>query len=146
MGPVAFVAAWIAVGSERLSYAGWQMALCFFLVVLHGFAPPAGLGAATDRIVGILAGIAVMWLVFTAIWPVSAANDARGALRQLDQRLASADAPRTGRAAAWLREPLAAARRLAGMARFEQETADSSASLAGAEARYRRCLRGQRNA
>lgn len=146
VGPVAFVAAWIALGSERISYAGWQMALCFFLVVLYGFAPPTGVGAALDRITGILVGIAVMWLVFTAIWPVSAADDAREALDDLETRLDGAEPPGNGRAVARLREPLAAARRLVAMARFEQNAPDLSAALARAEARYRGFMRGQPDA
>ncbi|WP_204275393.1 hypothetical protein, partial [Stenotrophomonas maltophilia] len=39
IGAIAFLAAWISVGSERISYMGWQIALAYFLCTLHGFGP-----------------------------------------------------------------------------------------------------------
>src|SRR5208282_2879454 len=37
--PVTLLAAWVGYGSERISYAGWQLALAFYLVVLQGYGP-----------------------------------------------------------------------------------------------------------
>ncbi|MFD9897265.1 FUSC family protein [Mesorhizobium sp. NPDC059025] len=71
VGAASFIAAWVSVGSERISYMGWQMALCFFLVVLHGFGPSLDTDAARDRIIGIIFGNVVVWVVFSTIWPVS---------------------------------------------------------------------------
>lgn len=141
LAPPTFLAAWIGLGSERISYAGWQLALCYFLVVLTGFAPPTGVSAATDRIIGILFGGAVIWAVFAALWPEFARDDAREAIAELDAALAACAAPpRTGREIAALRAPLARARRLAEMARYERE-ADLTPEIDAAAARYRRFLR-----
>ncbi len=71
VGTGTFISAWVANGSRRIQYIGWQMALCFFLVVLHGYGPSYDLGAASSRVIGILFGNAVMGIVFIYIWPVS---------------------------------------------------------------------------
>ncbi|TCT05699.1 FUSC family protein [Aquabacter spiritensis] len=68
-------AAWVAAGSERVSYAGVQIGLAFLLTVLNGFAPSLDMGSARDRIVGVLLGNLVVYLIFTSIWPKSAAKD-----------------------------------------------------------------------
>lgn len=74
VGVGTFVSAWVANGSKRIQYVGWQMALCFFLTVLHGFGPSYDLGVASSRVMGILFGNVVITLVFTYIWPVSIAS------------------------------------------------------------------------
>ncbi|WP_392561598.1 FUSC family protein [Orbus sturtevantii] len=63
--------AWITAGSELFSYAGVQIGLAFLLTVLNGFSPSTDLVAAQDRILGVLLGIAVCFVVFTVLWPVS---------------------------------------------------------------------------
>jgi multidrug resistance protein MdtO len=65
-----FIAAWVSSGNERISYAGLQIALAFFLCVLHGFGPSIDLETARDRIIGILVGNIVVYLVSTLILPV----------------------------------------------------------------------------
>jgi multidrug resistance protein MdtO len=70
VGAVAFVAAWIAAGSPRISYMGWQIAFAFFLCTLNSFGPSFDLAAARDRVLGILLGNLVMTVVFTNVWPV----------------------------------------------------------------------------
>ncbi|MCX5495721.1 FUSC family protein [Kaistia dalseonensis] len=64
------VGAWVSTGPERISYGGVQIALAFLLTVLQGFGPSTDLAAAWDRIVGILLGNLVVYLIFTRIWPV----------------------------------------------------------------------------
>ncbi|WP_370240807.1 FUSC family protein [Pararhodobacter marinus] len=145
LAPPTFIAAWIGLGSERIAYAGWQLALCYFLVVLSGFGPPSGISAATSRIVGILFGSAVIWAVFATLWPESARDDARDAIAEMDTALSTAPPPDSGRAIARLRAPLARARRLAEMARYERE-ADLSADIALAETRYHAFLHRSRHA
>ncbi|PCF96424.1 FUSC family protein [Vreelandella nigrificans] len=74
------IAGWVATGSYRVQYAGFQMALAFFICVLPGspleFGPNYDLSDAGYRVLGILVGIGIMGLVFSLIWPESA-NDTR---------------------------------------------------------------------
>lgn len=67
----ALLAGWIAAGSERIAYAGYQLAFAFFLCVLQGAAPAFDLTIARDRVIGILFGNLVAYLMFTRVWPVS---------------------------------------------------------------------------
>ncbi len=71
------VAGWVSSGSERIAYAGIQIGLAFLLTILQGFGPDIDLSAASDRVVGILLGNLVMYLVFTGIWPLSVVSMAR---------------------------------------------------------------------
>ncbi|WP_018185266.1 FUSC family protein [Kaistia granuli] len=63
-------AAWVSSGSERISYGGVQIGLAFLLTVLQGFEPSLDMDSARDRIVGILLGNLLVYLIFTRIWPV----------------------------------------------------------------------------
>ncbi|MDF3832932.1 FUSC family protein [Cupriavidus basilensis] len=99
----ACLSAWIAFGSPRIAYAGFQIAFAFFLCVIQGAAPGFDLTLARDRTIGILLGNIVVYLVFTRVWPVSVAArvDARLAeLRQHWERLAALAHPATRRAQA----------------------------------------------
>lgn len=71
------VAAWVAVGSERIAYAGVQIALAFLMTVLQGFGPSIDMSIAMDRVIGILLGNVVLYLVFTLLWPVSVGRRVR---------------------------------------------------------------------
>ncbi|WP_372839040.1 FUSC family protein [Phaeovulum sp.] len=140
-----FIAAWIGLGSEKISYAGWQLALCFFLVVLAGFGPPTGVSTAIERVIGILFGSGVIMVVFAVLWPESARDDALEAIDEMDKTLATASPPRCGRDIAKLRTPLALAIRLSKMARYER-TADLAPQIAAAEARYHAFIRSTAHA
>jgi multidrug resistance protein MdtO len=59
--------------SPRLSYFGLQVALAFYLINMEEFAMQTSLSVARDRVVGILLGLSVMWLVFDQLWGVPAA-------------------------------------------------------------------------
>ncbi|HEX7908284.1 MAG TPA: FUSC family protein [Paraburkholderia sp.] len=86
----AWLSAWIAFGSPRMAYAGFQIALVFFMCVLQGAAPGYDLTLARDRTIGILIGNVVVYLVFTRVWPVSVAariDTGLAALRQQWERL-----------------------------------------------------------
>jgi len=65
---VTALAAWIVTSGPRLSYLGIQMALAFYLINLEEFAIRTSLAAARDRVVGILLGLIMMWLVFDQLW------------------------------------------------------------------------------
>jgi uncharacterized membrane protein YccC len=63
------IAGWVASGSERISYAGLQIAFAFFYSIFQGYAPDTDLDNVRDRVVGILFGLIVTGLVFHYIWP-----------------------------------------------------------------------------
>src|SRR5262249_47337770 len=85
---VSALAGWIAAGSDRISYAGLQVALAFFLCIYQGFAPDIQFHTIRDRLVGIVLGIVVMSAVFGLIWPETAALKMRVALVRMLRRLA----------------------------------------------------------
>ena len=91
-------AGWIATSSEQLAYAGMQIAFAFFLGVLQGYAPATDLTVLRDRVAGILLGNVVMTIVFSVLWPQSAATRVRSTAGQVLRALAtliesSKDAP-----------------------------------------------------
>jgi multidrug resistance protein MdtO len=71
------LAAWIAAGSERISYMGLQIALAFDLGFLQGYGPPDNIDPLRDRFIGIVIGICIVTTVFALIWPESAELSAR---------------------------------------------------------------------
>jgi multidrug resistance protein MdtO len=95
-----FIGAWVSNGNERISYAGMQIALAFFLCVLHGFGPSLDLETARDRIIGILVGNTVVYLISTLILPVGIEQSVRAnlskALASLARQAAASPAARSG--------------------------------------------------
>ena len=89
LAPVTLLAAWVGYGSERISYAGWQIGLAFYLVVLQGYGPTIDMYTARDRTIGILFGNIVIFVIFTTIWPVSVANVVRTHLARALGQLAA---------------------------------------------------------
>jgi multidrug resistance protein MdtO len=89
LAPVTLLAAWIASGSERIAYAGLQISLAFYLVVLQGYGPTIDMYTARDRTIGILFGNIVILVIFTTIWPVSVANVVRTNLATALEQLAA---------------------------------------------------------
>lgn len=78
-----WLSAWVAQGSPRIAYAGFQIAFAFLLCVLQGSSPAFDLTVARDRIIGILLGNVVVYLMFTRVWPVSIAEQVDTALSAL---------------------------------------------------------------
>jgi multidrug resistance protein MdtO len=69
------VAAWIATSSSRLAYAGVQFAFAFYLIHLSDFSIDTTLAIPRDRVLGVLLGTTMMWLVFERFFPRSAADE-----------------------------------------------------------------------
>src|SRR6202171_1776744 len=86
---VTFFSSWFMTSSPRLSYFGLQAALAFYLINLQGFAMERSLSIARDRVVGILLGLFMMWLVFDHLWGSRAAVEMKetfvSSLRSLAQ-------------------------------------------------------------
>jgi multidrug resistance protein MdtO len=77
---VTLLSAWIMTSSPRLSYAGLQTALAFYFIHLQEFGPQTSLSVARDRVVGVLFGLLMMWLIFDHLWSIPAAVEMKGAL------------------------------------------------------------------
>ena len=90
----ALASAWVAAGSSRISYAGFQIAFAFFLCVIQGSSPSFDLVTARDRIIGILFGISVVYLVFTNISPISVVKRIDGKIVDILRRMAASLASR----------------------------------------------------
>jgi len=82
------IAGWVATGSERISYAGLQIAFAFFYSVFQGYAPDTDLDNVRNRVIGILFGLIVTGLVFQYIWPERTIDRLRDVLRQALRQLA----------------------------------------------------------
>src|SRR5262249_28956101 len=67
------LSAYVATSSPRLSYAGLQMAFAFYLVNVTDFSISLNLATGRDRALGVLLGIASMWLVFERLYSRPAA-------------------------------------------------------------------------
>jgi len=89
LAPVTLLAAWVAQGSERISYAGLQIGLAFYLVVLQGYGPTISMYTARDRTIGILFGNVVTFAIFSTIWPVRVADVVRPHLATALEQLAT---------------------------------------------------------
>ena len=70
---VSAVGAWFATTSPRLAYFGVQIIVAFYLINLQEFKEQISLRIARDRVVGILLGLLIMWVVFDKLWPTLAA-------------------------------------------------------------------------
>ncbi|MFK4826084.1 FUSC family protein [Paenochrobactrum sp. BZR 588] len=85
---VCWIAAWVAAGSEKISYAGVQIGLAFTLSVLQGFGPTTDLDTARDRVIGILVGNFAVYLVSVFLWPKTVSQTARDNLVKATGKLA----------------------------------------------------------
>jgi multidrug resistance protein MdtO len=115
--------AWVATSSERLAYAGMQMALAFNLGVLQDYSPATDLTVLRDRMAGMLLGNILMSVAFSVMSPVSAAAQAREGLAAAWRTLAAlsldhGSPPDAGRRLAVARA-IARARHLMSLGMFE---------------------------
>src|SRR5438094_676802 len=79
----AAIAGWVATGSERINYAGLQIAFAFFYSIFQGYAPDTDLDNVRNRVIGILFGLIVTGFVFRYIWPERTIDRLRGASRRV---------------------------------------------------------------
>jgi multidrug resistance protein MdtO len=87
--PVIGLGAWIAAGSERISYAGIQVMFTFSLAILEHFGPSNDLTEIRDRMVGILLGVILAVAVQTLIWPEGEGEALRQRLADLLRAIAA---------------------------------------------------------
>src|SRR5216684_3144812 len=85
---VTILGAWFATSSPRLSYFGVQLALAFYVVHLQEFGIQTSLTLSRDRVVGILLGLFMMWLVFDQLWGAPAIVEMKSAFISLLRSLA----------------------------------------------------------
>jgi multidrug resistance protein MdtO len=64
-------AAWVAVGSPGIAYAGYQIAFALLLCLIQGSGPSIDMVTARDRVIGILLGNVAAFVINTTVWPVS---------------------------------------------------------------------------
>ena len=119
------LAAWIAFGSERISYMGLQIALTFDLGVLRDYGPPTAIDPIRDRFIGIILGICIISIVFSLVWPESAQSFIReklaGCLRSIARLLSLDGSPNSN--AERQRLELEIASRLSEANAFEEQAA-----------------------
>lgn len=72
-----FAAAWVAVGPLRIYYAGYQMALAVYYVLLADHHLSTELDPIRDRLIGIFVGIVAMRAAFVWLAPSSTAEKGR---------------------------------------------------------------------
>ena len=83
----ALAGGWVAAGSERVAYIGFQFAFAFFVSILQGSGPSFDMGAARDRVIGILLGNLISYFIFVYVWPVSVTGRIDRAIAQTLRKL-----------------------------------------------------------
>ena len=74
---VIFLGAWVATSGPRIAFSGFQIVLAYELVNLNRFSINPSLVPARDTVLGIVLGIAAMWLIFDHLWAKSSTEDLR---------------------------------------------------------------------
>ncbi|WP_294253871.1 FUSC family protein [uncultured Sphingomonas sp.] len=117
-----FLASWVAAGDARISYAGFQLGFAFLLCTLQGHGPEFDLSVSRDRVLGVLLGTGISYLLFTRLWPVSMAGTIDPAIARLVVLLHRAASAAGDARAALVVQAMAAAtaiRRSIALAAFE---------------------------
>ena len=68
------VAAWIKLGSPRISYGGYQTGLAFYKATLQNLGPAVSATVVRDRLIGVAFGLIVFGVVEHVLWPIRAAD------------------------------------------------------------------------
>lgn len=85
--PVIALGAWVAAGSERISYAGIQIVFTFSLALLEQFEPSTNLTAIRDRLIGIVLGVLISIVIHAVLWPEAEGDTLRRKIAQLLTRV-----------------------------------------------------------
>lgn len=87
--------AWIGTSGPRIAYCGAQIVLAYELVNLNRFSLNPSLVPARDTVLGIVLGIAAMWLIFDHLWATSSTESLRPMLVATIREIAELDVPVT---------------------------------------------------
>ena len=79
---VSFLGAWVA-GSSYYGYIGLQIVFSFNLLAFEGLSAPTQMTPARDRLLGILLGLIVMFLIFHQVRPERTVDTMRQNLARL---------------------------------------------------------------
>lgn len=77
---MAFAGGYMYVGTYKLAYAGRQLSYCFFLATLTSTQTTSSITEARDRVVGVMLGVCVMWLVHDQVKPIRTSTKMREAV------------------------------------------------------------------
>jgi len=86
--PILFLCGYLLCCGSRVAYGGLQMALTFGMVVLPTNVPSTSLWPATDRLIGVFLGAAIVGLVFNFIAPHRAMDDYREGMAKMCRAIA----------------------------------------------------------
>lgn len=86
--PVIALSAWIAAGSEKISYAGVQILFTFSLALLESFGPVTELTEIRDRLIGIVLGVGFATFIHATLWPEYEGESLRQQVATVLQELA----------------------------------------------------------
>jgi multidrug resistance protein MdtO len=126
-----WAAGYIAAGSQRISYAGFQIAFAFLLCIIQGAGPEFNLTTARDRIIGIIIGNLVAYFALVHVWPVTITRRVDPALaatlRQLSDLVSVNEPARRWRLASQVQGALTKIETDIGLAHYEPASIRSSA-------------------
>ncbi|SEB09227.1 FUSC family protein [Variovorax sp. YR216] len=83
------IAAWVAAGSPRIAYAGFQIGFAFLLCAVQGPGPSFDMLTIRDRIIGVLIGNLVAYVASAHFWPLGVAARIESGIADALARLAA---------------------------------------------------------
>lgn len=72
VGAGVWVGMHVQVGRHGVGYAGTQWVNVFIVTMIQGAAPPASIMPGIDRFIGIVGGLAILFIVSLLLWPTDA--------------------------------------------------------------------------
>jgi multidrug resistance protein MdtO len=77
---VVWIGSWVATSGPRIAFSGFQIVLAFSLVNLNTFTLNTSPVPSRDAVLGIILGVAAMWLVFDHLWAKTSSASVRDLL------------------------------------------------------------------